>query len=252
MLDTLLRAIFIQFPDAKYSEISEQFANLFMLIDQMMDYGIPIIHDPKVLSYILTSHSLFTKISNIITGTPLLIEKDSFLVLYKQFINDLDHNVDIDLFWRLPFEQVKNPEILMDVIEELHGRINTDGLLSDAYINGSVVVMVNLPKMPEISFQLKSTIKYSDISYHQSAIESQQKLDSVQIRFFAQNGAVSMVSYLVDSIQAALPFMVKLDFKDNETNPYLNVTINTEMMKGKYYKLNDFEMDIIFPEYDNY
>jgi hypothetical protein len=68
ILNTLLMAIYIQFPDAKLSAISEQFSNLFILIDQMMDYGIPIIHDPKILSYILSTQSFFSKITNFISG----------------------------------------------------------------------------------------------------------------------------------------------------------------------------------------
>ena len=172
--------------------------------------------------------------------------------MYKQFIASLDHNTDIDLFWRLPLDQVKDPEILMDIVEELHGSINSDGLPVDTFISGTVAVLINLPKMPEISFQLKPSINYSDISYHQSALESQQKSDSIRIRFFAQNGPINIASYLVDSIVVGLPFKLQLEFKDGEISPFMKATINTEMIRGKYYRLIDFEVNIIFPQYYYY
>ena len=149
----------------------------------------------------------------------------------------------------MPTEQVKDSELLIDVIEELHGRINNDGLPIDTYITGDVAVLVNLPKNPEISFQLRSTIAFSDVSFHQCALDSISKGEVTSVRFFAQNGPINVASFIIDSLVVSLPFKMALEFKDDPTSPYIKASLSTEMVRGQYYRLQDFEVKFIFPEY---
>ena len=78
VLNILLSAIYMQFPDCKVSDIRDQFANLFILIDQMLDYGIPVIYDPKILSQLLSTDNLFSKITKYVSGNLIIKTKMTF------------------------------------------------------------------------------------------------------------------------------------------------------------------------------
>ncbi|EPX71328.1 AP-2 adaptor complex subunit Apm4 [Schizosaccharomyces octosporus yFS286] len=150
-LERLIEVLSRYFDKVNESSIKENFAFIYELLDEMVDFGIVQMTEPHALARNLTISPTKKKDSSILS-----MKRSSSSQTTASYPSDQSRSVP----WRRAGIKYRNNTIYLDVVERLNLLISSTGNVLRSDISGSVHMRALLSGMPECQFGLSDKLDY--------------------------------------------------------------------------------------------
>lgn len=137
------------------STIKENFATIYQLLEEMMDFGYPLTTEPNALKAMILPPTVISRISAVATGTSSSNVSD---VLPEASISNMP--------WRKSNVLYAQNEIYIDVIEEVDAIVTRNGAVVSSEVNGSIIANSKLSGIPDLTLSFVDPSLIEDCSFH--------------------------------------------------------------------------------------
>jgi AP-1 complex subunit mu len=223
------------FKELEEESIRDNFVIIYELLDEMMDFGMPQITEPKMLKeYITQKSSKLYKIqkANQQLGPPSAITNS--------------------VSWRKEGIFYKKNEAFLDVVESINMLINAQGKVLRSEILGKVNVKSHLSGMPDLRLGLndkntgsKTGVEMEDVKFHQCVRLSKFENEQI-ITFIPPDGEFELMSY---RLSTPLKPLISVDCKlETHSNSRIVINCKIKAQIKKKSTANNVEILIPIPE----
>lgn len=234
-LHNLVQVLTDYFKELEEESIRDNFVIIYELLDEMMDFGMPQITEPKMLKeYITQKSSKLYKIQkqNQQLGPPSAITNS--------------------VSWRNEGIFYKKNEAFLDVIESINMLINSQGKVLRSEILGKIKVKSHLSGMPDLRLGLndkntgsKTGVEMEDVKFHQCVRLSKFENEQI-ITFIPPDGEFELMSY---RLSTPLKPLINVDCKlETHSNSRILINCKIKAQIKKKSTANNVEILIPIPE----
>ena len=168
------------------STIKDNFASVYQLLEEMMDYGYPLTTEPNALKAMIKPSSVISRITSAAMGS-----------LSASNVSDvLPDGTLTNMPWRKTGVKYSQNEIYLDIIEEVDAIISSNGTVVSAEISGVVMANCRLSGVPDLALAFVDPSLIDDCSFHPCFRYSRYERDRV-ISFVPPDGAFELMRYRV-------------------------------------------------------
>lgn len=172
--------------------IKENFATVYQLLEEMMDYGYPLTTEPNALKAMISPPSVISRLAAATTGQSTISD-----ILPDGTISNMP--------WRKTGVKYSNNEIYIDIIEEIDALIDKNGQTVSAEVSGNVIVNCRLSGVPDLCLSFNDPEVLDDCSFHPCVRYNRYEKDKV-VSFVPPDGQFELMRYRVKTqINAMAP-----------------------------------------------
>lgn len=161
--------------------IKENVVTIYQLLEEMVDYGFPLITDSNTLKDVVAPATIIGNVITQVTGVSRV---------HSGMLTGGLSNVP----WRKTGIKYTNNEIYFDVVEEVDAIIERDGTMVSCEVNGSIMANCRLSGMPELVVTFSSTRFLEDYSFHPCVKYKELQQDNA-LTFIPPDGKFKLMSY---------------------------------------------------------
>lgn len=247
-LDGMVKVLTNYFKSLEEESIRDNFVVIYELLDEMMDFGIAQVTDPKMLKEYITQESR-------------ILNKTLFGSALKKPPVALTNSIS----WRSEGITYKKNEAFLDVIESINMEIRPNGAILRSEIVGKIKVNSHLSGMPDLKLGLNEKflnsgieratntsnttstgIELEDVKFHQCVRLSKFENEKL-ITFIPPDGEFELMSYRILSPPLKPLFLV--DYKiQNHSNTRLEIYVKLVTNFKKKLTASKLEVTIPCPE----
>jgi AP-3 complex subunit mu len=162
------------------STIKDNFATVYQLLEEMMDFGYPLTTEPNALKAMIKPNSILTKITAGVTGTSNVSD-----VLPDGTISNMP--------WRKTGVKYAQNEIYLDIIEEIDAIIDRHGMIISSEVSGSIAANSRLSGVPDLALTFSNPDLIDDCSFHPCVRYNRFDRDKV-VSFVPPDGKVMIIT----------------------------------------------------------
>ncbi|CDK25139.1 unnamed protein product [Kuraishia capsulata CBS 1993] len=259
-LNNLVKVLINYFKSLQEEAIRDNFVIMYELLDEMMDFGLPQITDPKILKEYITqkSYTLEEALGQIRASST-----------GQQAAPKLPPStLTKSISWRSEGIVYKKNEAFLDVIESINMTINAKGQTLSSEILGRINVKSNLSGMPDLRLGLNEkflnsgarlaesgagvasdravTNELEDVKFHQCVRLSKFENEKI-ITFVPPDGEFDLMTYRILSPSINQLFVV--DYKmQNHSNTRLEILLKVRTNFKPKLVCNNLEIYIPCPD----
>lgn len=172
--------------------ITAHFSTCWLLLDEMLDGGHPLITQPNALHGLIAPPTLASKLSNFMTGKATNVS------------DTLGAEAMSLIPWRKAGVRYASNELNLEVQEELDAAYDANGAQLKADVRGNLVVHCHLSGTPDLILTFASPRGLlEDVSFHPCVRLSRWEREGV-VSFVPPDGTFTLMSYRVAPEKAAL------------------------------------------------
>ncbi|EMR10054.1 hypothetical protein PNEG_01807 [Pneumocystis murina B123] len=177
--------------------LEKNFEIIIQLLNEMMDYGYPMITEPNALKDIIPPPDTVNKILNI-AGLKRSCIPSGILS---------------PIIWRKANVKHSRDDFFIDIIEELKAIINKHGKFITLFSKGKIICLSNISGVPNIILNMKSKYHLFYSSFHPCLYSSHQTPSLEQLSFIPPDGKFTLMTYgieLSDMLPSSLPISIEI------------------------------------------
>jgi AP-1 complex subunit mu len=188
----LIEVFLEYFKELEEESIRDNFVIIYELLDEMMDFGLPQVTEPKILQEFITTESH---------------------KLTKQQVQ-VPKNVTGAVSWRSEDVKYRKNEVFLDVVENINLLVANNGTVLRSEIVGSIKIRSFLSGMPELRLGLNDRVAFEstgrqtsgkgkaiemeDVTFHQCVKLNRFETDRT-ISFVPPDGEFELMSYRLNT-----------------------------------------------------
>lgn len=189
VLDMLCRVLTTYLREFSEDTLRENFSIVYQLLQEILDYGYPLITEVFALEELVPRPTLESKVRSML-DTPMIGRAGNVGVGARQALGY--RNV---VPWRDPGTQHTSNEILFDVVESMDYIMDSDGRVHKASVRGAVEVNCRLSGMPDVIMQLVNTDAFDDVGFHR-CVRLHRYVGESAISFVPPDGKFTLMEYM--------------------------------------------------------
>ncbi|KAI9294317.1 adaptor-related protein complex 3 mu 1 subunit-like protein [Neoconidiobolus thromboides FSU 785] len=167
--------------DINEFNLKENYVIIYQLLEEMIDYGFPLITDSNNLRGIITPPTMINKVISKVTGVSNTHDK----LLTGSLSN---------IAWRKNGIVYKSNEIYFDIVEEIDAILANDGTIVSSEIHGSILANCRLSGMPDLTISFNRVDVIDDFSFHPCVRHDKFQLNKI-LNFIPPDGQFKLMSY---------------------------------------------------------
>jgi AP-3 complex subunit mu len=181
------------FGSVEEETVKDNFATAYQLLEEMMDFGIPLTTEPNALKALIKPPSLVSRITS-----ALHIGQEA------QRVSDvLPDGTISNMPWRQSGVFHSNNEIYLDLVEEVDSILTVDGLIVSSDVSGVILANSKLSGVPDLTLQFKDPSLIDDCSFHPCVRYNRFDKDKV-VSFVPPDGPFELMRYRVNKRERGL------------------------------------------------
>ena len=169
------------FVSVEESVIKENFATVYQLLEEMMDYGYPLTTEPNALKELIKPASVITRLQSATVGTSLVSD-------------ELPDGTISNMPWRKTGVKYNQNEIYLDIIEEIDAIVDRHGITVAAEVNGQIAANSQLSGVPDLGLAFSNPDLLDDCSFHPCVRYNRFDRDRV-VSFVPPDGVFELMKY---------------------------------------------------------
>jgi AP-3 complex subunit mu len=197
--------------------IKENFATIYQLLEEMMDFGYPIITEPNTLRDMVSppNTNILTRITNATIGGSTVSD-----VLPDGTVSNMP--------WRKTGVKYSQNEVYVDIVEEVDAVVDRNGSLISSEVTGIVTANCRLSGVPDLLLTFMNPQLIDDnCSFHPCVRYSRFEKDKV-ISFVPPDGVFELMRYRVNTDGPAsgpcyCQPLISFDYPNNQGSMTLQV-----------------------------
>eukprot|EP01089_Gocevia_fonbrunei_P002551 TRINITY_DN12502_c0_g2_i1.p1 TRINITY_DN12502_c0_g2~~TRINITY_DN12502_c0_g2_i1.p1 ORF type:complete len:373 (+),score=36.41 TRINITY_DN12502_c0_g2_i1:102-1121(+) len=217
--------------DISEDSIKEKFVEVYLLLDEMADGGMPFTTYPNILTDMISSSSAFKDLVDIMIPLPAALS-GSF---GEKLGNPSGHKSSLPVStaslmpWRTVGINYANNEIYFDIIEEIDCIIERTGRVISCDLYGSVDVNCRLSGTPDLSLSFLNSRSLDNISFH-SCVRFRQWDNSKIVSFIPPDGKFKLMEFTVSGGTQGIdiPIYITPSFTWSQAGGRVNITLGAK------------------------
>ena len=179
------------FGTVEEASIKENFATVYQLLEEMMDFGYPLTTEPNALKAMIKPSSVISRLASAATGQSNVSD-----ILPDGTISNMP--------WRKTGVTYAQNEIYLDIVEEIDAIVDKNGLIVSSEVSGAIVANSRLSGVPDLALSFTDPGLIDDCSFHPCVRYNRFERDKV-VSFVPPDGPFELMKYRVLTGTVAAP-----------------------------------------------
>lgn len=229
--------------------LRQQFSIVYLLLDEMIDSGLPFTTEPNSLEAIIAPPSALGKLTKAVSGTNTQVlsdvapanGQDGALASLTSALGGTSQaqigSATSETWWRRQNVVYASNEIYVDILESVDCICNGSGNIIAGGINGTILVNSKLSGLPEVLLTLRNPGVMQNVSFHPCVRLHRFDRDRA-LSFIPPDGEFKLASYWIPDTTLNLPVNVSTSISYHaehariqiEANPKLAITMQNKQM----------------------
>ena len=175
-------------------KIRSNFSLIYQLLDEVADFGVPVITEPSIMSSLIAVPTTLNKMSSFMNKVVGFADEDTWL----------PGSNNSTISWRRPDVKYARNEIRFYIVERLNATVTPKGKIVDVSANGTVRVQSRLSGNPEIAAMLTGVDNVQGIFLHKIVNRSRFNA-SKTLEFVPLDGVFDVMNYNVTAVKDFAP-----------------------------------------------
>ncbi|KXN67563.1 AP-3 complex subunit MU-1 [Conidiobolus coronatus NRRL 28638] len=164
--------------------IKENFVIVYQLLEEMMDYGFPLMTDVNTLKDVIAPPTIMNKVLTTVTGV-------------SNIHNGILSGSLTDVTWRKSGIKYINNEIYFDIVEEIDAVIDNNGSVVSSEVTGVILANCRLSGMPDLTLTFVNPRIFDDYTFH-PCVRHRHFEENQILSFVPPDGKFSLMNYRVN------------------------------------------------------
>eukprot|EP00595_Chromulina_sp_UTEXLB2642_P003032 CAMPEP_0196761946 /NCGR_PEP_ID=MMETSP1095-20130614/1267_1 /TAXON_ID=96789 ORGANISM="Chromulina nebulosa, Strain UTEXLB2642" /NCGR_SAMPLE_ID=MMETSP1095 /ASSEMBLY_ACC=CAM_ASM_000446 /LENGTH=388 /DNA_ID=CAMNT_0042112081 /DNA_START=164 /DNA_END=1330 /DNA_ORIENTATION=- len=209
------------FGTVEESTIKDNFASVYQLLEEMMDYGYPLTTEPNALKVMIKPNTVINRITSVAMGA---------LGQSSNVSDVLPDGTLSNMPWRKTGVKYAQNEIYLDIIEEVDSIVDRNGIVITSEVSGVIQGNSKLSGVPDLALSFVDPTLIDDCSFHPCVRYNRFERDRV-VSFVPPDGQFELMRYRVASkspISAPCYCQPLLSFEYANERGTISLTIGTK------------------------
>lgn len=173
------------FGKVEETTIKENFSTVYQLLEEMMDYGIPLTTEPNALKAMISPPTVMSRIASATVG--------------RSNVSDIlpDGTVS-NMPWRKSAVKYAQNEIYLDIIEEIDAIVDKGGNVISSEVTGIIAGNSRLSGVPDLVLSFVDPHLIDDCSFHPCVRYNKFEREKV-VSFVPPDGTFELMRYRVNT-----------------------------------------------------
>lgn len=181
-----VHSIFVDYFGATSETVmKDNFATVYQLLEEMMDYGYPLLTEPNALKSMIKPPTLVDRFTNAVSREPTSNISDM-----------LPDGTISNMPWRKDGVVYSQNEIFVDIIEEIDAIVDSRGGVVSSEVMGVLATNSRLSGVPDITLTFKDPDLIDDCSFHPCVRYNRFERDKA-LSFVPPDGTFELMRYRV-------------------------------------------------------
>lgn len=174
------------FGEVEESVIKDNFATVYQLLEEMMDFGYPLTTEPNSLRDMIKPTSVISKLASV-------------AMMGSSNISDvLPDGTISNMPWRKSGVKYSQNEIFLDIVEEIDSIIDRSGMIISSEVSGKIMGNSKLSGVPDLMLTFQDPNVIDDCSFHPCVRYNRFERDKV-VSFVPPDGPFELMRYKIHS-----------------------------------------------------
>lgn len=173
------------FGTVEESTIKENFATVYQLLEEMMDFGYPLTTEPNALKAMIKPASVISRLTSAATGVSNVSD-----ILPDGTISNMP--------WRKTGVKYAQNEIYLDIIEEIDAIVDRNGQIISSEVSGVIAANSRLSGVPDLALSFANPGLIDDCSFHPCVRYTRFERDKI-VSFVPPDGPFELMRYRVNT-----------------------------------------------------
>ena len=173
------------FGTVEESTIKENFATVYQLLEEMMDFGYPLTTEPNALKAMIKPASVISRLTSAATGMSNVSD-----ILPDGTISNMP--------WRKTGVKYAQNEIYLDIIEEIDAIVDRNGQIISSEVSGVIAANSRLSGVPDLALSFANPGLIDDCSFHPCVRYTRFERDKI-VSFVPPDGPFELMRYRVNT-----------------------------------------------------
>mmetsp|Transcript_32509 Transcript_32509/g.103661 ORF Transcript_32509/g.103661 Transcript_32509/m.103661 type:complete len:460 (-) Transcript_32509:297-1676(-) len=173
------------FGECDEASVKDNFSVVYQLLEEMVDYGLPLTTEPNALKAMISPPSLVGRLQRAATG--------------KSSVSDvLPDGTISSMPWRKAGVTYAQNDIYLDIVEEVDSIVDRNGQVVSSEATGSIQANCRLSGVPDLSLSFADPDVIDDCSFHPCVRYHRFERDRV-VSFVPPDGSFELMRYRVST-----------------------------------------------------
>jgi len=264
LLDRVHQVLARYLGEVSEDTLRQNFSTVYLLLDEMIDSGLPFTTEINSLESIIAPPSAISKVVQAVSGSSTQILSDvppeakgqggTTLGALTSALGASTHTqiggASAEVWWRRQNVVYASNEVYVDIVESIDCICNSQGHLVSGGISGDILVNSKLSGIPEVLMSLRNPTVLQNVSFHPCVRLHRFERDKA-LSFIPPDGEFTLASYWIPDLTLNMPFHFNVSLSYHAEHGKLQITANPKLsvtMQHKQMLIDKFCVNVRLPE----
>eukprot|EP00931_Biecheleriopsis_adriatica_P075833 TRINITY_DN49611_c0_g1_i1.p1 TRINITY_DN49611_c0_g1~~TRINITY_DN49611_c0_g1_i1.p1 ORF type:complete len:455 (+),score=90.59 TRINITY_DN49611_c0_g1_i1:55-1419(+) len=262
LLDRVYQVLLRYLGEVTEDNLRQNFSTVYLLLDEMIDSGMPFTTEMNSLESIIAPPSAIGKVVQAVSGSSTQVLSDVPLDAGSQggafgaltsALGAASHSqiggASAEVWWRRKDVAYASNEVYVDIVESVDCICNGNGAMISGGISGDVLINSKLSGVPEVLLTLRNPGVLQNASFHPCVRLHRYQRDKA-LSFVPPDGEFSLASYWIPDTTMNLPFNFSVSVNYHSDHGKVQISATPKLavtMQHKQMLIDKFVVNVRLP-----
>ncbi|CAK9108765.1 unnamed protein product [Durusdinium trenchii] len=262
LLDRIYQVLLRYLGEVSEDSLRQNFSTVYLLLDEMIDSGLPFTTEMNRLESIIAPPSAIGKVVQAVSGSSTQVLSDVPLESAGQggafgaltsALGAMSHSniggASAEVWWRRQNVVYGSNEVYVDIVETISCICNSTGNMISGGVNGEVLINSKLSGVPEVLLTMRNPAVLQNVSFHPCVRLPRFQRDKA-LSFIPPDGEFSLASYWIPDTTLNLPFHFSVSVNYHSDHGKVQIAASPKLavtMQNKQMLIDKFVVQIRLP-----
>jgi len=262
LLDRVHQVLGRYLGEVSEDSLRQNFSTVYLLLDEMIDSGLPFTTEPNSLESIIAPPSAISKVVQAVSGSSTQVLSDvlpdakaqsgalgALTTALGAGSQTQIGGASSEVWWRRQNVVYASNEVYVDIVESVDCICNSSGHMVSGGICGEIQVNSKLSGLPEVLLSLRNPSVLQNASFHPCVRLHRFERDKA-LSFVPPDGEFSLASYWIPDTTLNLPFHFTVSVSYHAEHGKLQIAASPKLsitMQHKQMLIDKFCVNVRLP-----
>lgn len=262
LLDRVYQVLFRYLGEVSEDSLRQNFSTVYLLLDEMIDSGLPFTTEMNRLESIIAPPSAIGKVVQAVSGSSTKVLSDVPIEAAGQAgplgaltsaLSGMSHSsiggASAEVWWRRQNVVYGSNEVYVDIVETISCICNSTGNMISGGVSGEILINSKLSGVPEVLLTLRNPAVLQNVSFHPCVRLPRFQRDKA-LSFIPPDGEFPLASYWIPDTTMNLPFHFTVSVNYHSDHGKLQIAASPKLavtMQNKQMLIDKFVVSIRLP-----
>jgi len=264
LLDRVHQVLTRYLGEVNEDSLRQNFSTVYLLLDEMIDSGLPFTTELNSLESIIAPPSAIGKVVQAVSGSSTQVLSDvppdaagqsgSAFGALTTALGAGTHTqiggASAEVWWRRQNVVYASNEVYLDIVESIDCICNSNGHMVSGGVCGEIQVNSKLSGLPQLLLTLRNPGVLQNVSFHPCVSLQRYERDKA-LSFIPPDGEFNLASYWIPDTSLNLPFHFTASVSYHAEHGKLSITANPKLavtMQHKQMLIDKFVVNVRLPQ----